>query len=167
VWTYERPLEAASFIAGHAAFYWDRLDEWFVEDEQVFGHPRDPFHRLDIYRTKRRVRVMLGGEVLADSVRSLALFETALPPRFYIPADDVRTELLEPSEQRTRCAYKGSASYWHVRAGGELHEDIAWTYPEPDDDALEVRDLVAFFNERVELELDGVPQERPVTQWSS
>ena len=166
VWAYAHPLDAASFIAGHAAFYWDRLDEWFVEDEQVFGHPRDPFHRIDVYRTTRRVRVSVDGELLADSVRALALFETALPPRFYLPADDVRTELLEPSETRTRCAYKGSASYWHVRVGDTLHDDLAWTYADPDDDARGIRDRIAFFNERVDLEVDGVAQERPVTQWS-
>lgn len=166
VWAYEHPLEPASFLAGHAALYWDRVDEWFVEDEQVFGHPRDPYHRIDIYRTTRPVRISVDGEVLAETVRALALFETALPPRYYIPADDVRTELLELSETRTRCAYKGSASYWHVRVGDTLHDDLAWTYPEPDDDAREVRDLIAFFNERVDLEVDGVMQERPRTQWS-
>lgn len=166
VWAYEDPLDGASFVAGHAALYWDRVDEWFVEDEEVFGHPRDPYHRIDVYRTTRHVRVLVDGEVVADSVRALALFETALPPRFYLPADDVRTDLFEPSATRTRCAYKGSAQHWHVRVGDALHEDVAWTYAEPDDDAREVRDLIAFYNERVDLELDGVPHERPVTQWS-
>jgi uncharacterized protein (DUF427 family) len=166
VWAYARPLEPASFLAGHAAFYWDRLDEWLVEDEHVFGHPRDPYHRIDVYRTTRHVRVSLGGEVLADSTRALALFETGLPPRYYLRPDDVRTDLLEPSEKQTRCAYKGCASYWHARAGGELHDDLAWTYAEPDGDARDVRDLIAFFGERVDLELDGMLQARPVTQWS-
>jgi uncharacterized protein (DUF427 family) len=166
VWAYENPLEPAAFLEGHAAFYWDKLDEWFVEDEQVFGHPRDPYHRIDVYRTTRRVRISVDGETIADSVRALALFETALPPRFYLPADDVRTELLEPSETKTRCAYKGSASYYHVRIGDTLHDDLAWTYPEPDDDARDIRDLIAFFNERVDVEVDGEAQERPRTQWS-
>lgn len=164
VWPYEQPLEPASFITGHAAFNWDLLDEWYVEDEQVYGHPRDPFHRVDVYRTTRHVRVSVDGELRADSVRALVLFETALPPRFYLPA--VLTGLLEPSDKRTRCAYKGLASYWHVRAGDTLHEDLAWTYPEPDDDARDVRDLIAFFNERVDIAIDRVAQERPVTQWS-
>ena len=75
-------------------------------------------------------------------------------------------ELLEPSETKTRCAYKGVASYWHVRAGDTLHEDLTWAYPEPERDALSVRDLICFFNERVDLEVDGEAQERPVTQWS-
>ena len=105
-------------------------------------------------------------DLVAESTRAVALFESGLPPRFYLPAEDVRMELLEPSETKTRCAYKGVASYWHVRAGETLHEDLAWTYPEPERDALSIRDLICFFNERVDLEVGGEAQERPVTQWS-
>lgn len=153
VWAYERPLEPAPFLAGHMALYWEAVDEWFAEDEQLFGHPRDPYSRIDVYRTTRRVRVHVAGEVVADSVRARALFETGLPTRWYLPPEDVRLELLEPSPTRTRCAYKGSASYWHVRAGGELHEDLAWSYPAPQHDAEPVRDLIAFLNERAEIEV--------------
>jgi len=166
VWNYPEPIDPAAFLSGHAAFYWGKLDEWWVEDEQVFGHPRDPYHRIDTYRTTRPVRVSVDGEVVAESTRAIALFESGLPPRFYLPAEDVRMELLEPSETKTRCAYKGVASYWHVRAGDTLHEDLTWAYPEPERDALSVRDLICFFNERVDLEVDGEAQERPVTQWS-
>ena len=166
VWTYRQPIAPAAFLAGHAAFYWGKLDEWWVEDEQVFGHPRDPYHRIDTYPTTRRVRISIDGEVVAESTRAVALFESGLPPRFYLPAEDVRMGLLEPSETKTRCAYKGVASYWHVRAGDTLHDDLAWTYPEPDRDGQAIRDLVCFFNERVDLEVDGEAQERPRTQWS-
>ena len=154
VWAYEQPLDHAEFLRGHVAFSWHVPDEWFAEDEQLFGHPRDPYSRIDVYRTSRRVRVSVGGETIADSVRTRALFETALPTRYYFPPEDVRLDLLEPSAKRTRCAYKGSASYWHVRAGGELHEDLAWTYASPQHDAEPVRDLIAFFNERVDLEIN-------------
>jgi uncharacterized protein (DUF427 family) len=166
VWAYREPLEPAGFLAGHAALYWNRVDEWWIEDERVFGHPRDPYHRIDVFETRRRVRVLVEGEEIADSRRARVLFETGLPPRFYLPRDDVRMELLEPSTKQTRCAYKGVASYWHARAGGELHEDLVWTYPEPDYDGQRIAGLVCFFNERVVLELDGEPQGRPVTQWS-
>jgi len=166
VWTYREPLAPAAFLARHAAFYWGKLDEWWVEDEQVFGHPRDPYHRIDTYPTTRRVRISIDGEVVAESTRAVALFESGLPPRFYLPAEDVRMGLLEPSETKTRCAYKGVASYWHVRAGDTLHDDLAWKYPEPDRDGQAIRDLVCFFNERVDLEVDGEAQERPRTQWS-
>jgi uncharacterized protein (DUF427 family) len=166
VWTYRDPLAPAAFLAGHAAFYWQKLDSWFVEDEQVFGHPRDPYHRIDTYRTSRPVRVAVDGVVVAESTRTVALFESGLPPRFYVPVEDVRADLLEPSDTTTRCAYKGVASYRHVRVGDTLHEDLAWTYEEPDDDGRPIRGLLCFFNERVDLEVDGRAQERPVTQWS-
>ena len=166
VWTYREPIAPASFLVGHAAFYWAKLDEWLVEDEQVLGHPRDPYHRIDTYRTTRPVRVSLDGETIAESSRAVALFESGLPPRFYLPAEDVRTELLEPSETKTRCAYNGVASYWHVRMGDTLHDDLAWTYEEPDDDGRPIRGLICFFNERVDLEVGGQTQERPLTQWS-
>jgi uncharacterized protein (DUF427 family) len=166
VWGYREPIESAPFLRGHVAFYWSALDEWFAEDAQLFGHPRDPYARIDVYPSTRHVRVSRDGELLAETRRAKALFETGLPTRWYIPAADVRTELLVPSPTKTRCAYKGSASYWHVRVGGELVEDLVWTYTEPQHDAEPVRDLLCFFNERVELELDGEPQERPQTQWS-
>jgi uncharacterized protein (DUF427 family) len=166
VWAYRDPIAPAAFLAGHAAFYWRKLDEWFVEDEQVFGHPRDPYHRIDTYRTSRPVRISVDGEAAAESTRAVALFESGLPARFYLPAEDVRMDLLEPSEKTSRCAYKGIASYWHVRAGDTLHEDLAWTYAEPNTDVDAIRGLISFFNERVDLELGGQIQERPVTQWS-
>jgi uncharacterized protein (DUF427 family) len=166
VWAYPEPIEPASFLAGHVAFYWGAVDEWFAEDAQIYGHPRDPYARIDVYPTSRRVRVLLGGEVVADSTRTRALFETNLPTRFYFPPEDVRLDLLETSQTRSRCAYKGSASYWHVRAGGELHDDLAWTYREPQHDGEPVKELIAFFNERVDLEVDGEVQERPHTQYS-
>jgi uncharacterized protein (DUF427 family) len=166
VWGYEEPIEPASFLRGHVALYWHVPDEWFAEDQQLFGHARDPYSRIDVYRTSRRIRVSVGGETIADSVRARALFETGLPTRYYFPPEDVRLDFLEPSPKRTRCAYKGSASYWHVRAGGELHDDLAWAYPDPHHDAEPVRDLIAFFNERVDLDVDGEAQDRPRTQWS-
>jgi uncharacterized protein (DUF427 family) len=166
VWAYLEPIDSARFLAGHMALYWNRVDAWFAEDELLLGHPRDPFHRIDVHATTRRVRVLLDGEVLAESVRAVGLFETALPPRWYLPAEDVRTELLEPSETKTRCAYKGLASYLSARVRGRLVEDLVWSYPEPQHEAEQVRGLLCFFNERVDLELDGELMERPRTQWS-
>jgi uncharacterized protein (DUF427 family) len=166
VWAYEDPIEPAAFLRGHAALEWNAVDEWFAEDAQLFGHPRDPYQRIDVWETSQHVRVVVGGEVVADTRRAKMLVETGLPPRYYLPLADVRFELLEPSPTKTRCAYKGSASYWHVRAGSAFEDDLAWTYRDPQHDAEQVRDRVAFFNERVDLELDGAVQERPRTQWS-
>jgi uncharacterized protein (DUF427 family) len=165
-WVFEDPVADASFLRDHVAFEWGAIDEWFAEDEQLFGHPRDPYSRIDVFKSTRRVRVSLDGELLAESRRPKVLYETALPPRFYLPPDDVRTELLVPSSTRTRCAYKGSASYWHVALGDRVVEDLVWTYRDPQHDAKPVADHLCFFNERVDLEVDGERMERPRTQWS-
>jgi uncharacterized protein (DUF427 family) len=165
-WVFEEPIPEAAFLSGHIAFEWGAIDEWFAEDEQIFGHPRDPYSRIDVFKSTRHVRISLRGELLAESRRSNVLYETALPPRFYLPPDDVRTELLVPSSSRTRCAYKGSASYWHVKVGDRVVEDLVWTYRDPQHDAAPVADLLCFFNERVDLAVDGEGIERPRTQWS-
>ena len=154
------------FLAGLVTLDWDAMDEWFVEDEQLFGHPKDPYSRIDVLKTTRHVRVLLDGEVLADTRRSLMLLEATLPPRFYIPPEDARTERLEPSSNRSRCAYKGSAAYWHVRVGDRLVPDLVWAYPVAAREVDLIRDHLCFFNERVDLELDGEAGERPATQWS-
>jgi len=165
-WSYTDLPDSASFLRGLVALDFGAMDEWFCEDEQLHGHPRDPYSRIDVFRTSRHVRVSLEGELLAETRRASALFETGLPPRFYFPHKDVRAELLEPSSLRTRCAYKGSASYWSVRLGDRLVEDLVWAYLDPEHDAEPIRDLYCFFNERVDLEVDGEPLERPRTQWS-
>jgi uncharacterized protein (DUF427 family) len=153
-------------LAGLVALRWNAMEEWLEEDEPALKHPRDPFHRLDVRSTSRHVRVSLHGEVVAESRRTKLLFETGLPPRFYFPPEDVRQDALVRSDTRTTCAYKGHASYWSVRAGAELEEDLVWYYRQPLHDALALRDMLAFFNERVDLEVDGERWERPVTGWS-
>jgi uncharacterized protein (DUF427 family) len=163
-WEYPDPIEGAPALAGLIGFYWDPLEHWYEEDEEVFVHPRDPFHRVDVLPTSRRVRVSLGGQLLAESTRAQVLHETGLPPRWYLPREDVRLDLLEPTPGlRTRCPYKGITSgYWS--AGDE--EGVAWTYSDPLPAVEPIRDHVAFFNERVDLEVDGRAEERPRTQWS-
>src|SRR3954447_762888 len=131
VWGYPEPLDDAPPLAGYVALYWNKLDAWYEEDEEAIVHPRDPYHRVDVVRSSRHVVVRVGEQVIAESTRPLALFETGLPTRWYLPEDDVRTELLAPSDTRTGCAYKGFASYWSVRLGDELEEDVVWTYREP------------------------------------
>ena len=166
VWSYPDPIEGAPPLAGLLAFYWDSMDEWLEEDEPAIVHARDPYHRVDVVDTSRHVRVLVNGEVVADTTRARALFETGLPTRWYIPAQDVRSELLVESEKRTGCAYKGFASYRSLEAGGERQEDLVWSYAEPRREAERIRGYLAFFNERVDIELDGELQERPLTQWS-
>jgi uncharacterized protein (DUF427 family) len=150
----------------YVAIKWAAMDRWLEEEEELLGHPRDPFSRVDVRQSSRHVVVRLDGEVLAETHRPTLLFETGLPVRFYMPPDDVREELLVPSSTRTICAYKGKASYWSVRIGDELHEDLAWFYPDPFPDNRQIQGLVAFFNERTDISVDGEEIGRPQTQWS-
>ena len=165
-WSYPEPIAGAPPLAGLLAFYWRALDAWFEEDEEVFVHPRDPYHRVDVLGTSRQVRIAVHGGTVAESGRALVLFETGLPPRYYLPPEDVRADVLVPSETTTRCPYKGVASYWSVEAGGTLEDDLVWSYQEPVRQVAELAGRLCFFNERVDLELDGELQERPQTQWS-
>src|SRR5918993_5699128 len=166
VWSYPEPIDSARPIAGYLAFYWRKMDHWYEEDEEVFVHPRDPYHRVDVLESSRHVRVKVAGEVVAETQRPTILFEAGLPPRYYILEEDVRMELLEASEKTTQCPYKGVASYYSVEAGDGRVEDLVWYYPEPIPEAGKIEGLLAFFNERVDLEVDGEVQERPRTQWS-
>ncbi|MDQ3913608.1 MAG: DUF427 domain-containing protein [Actinomycetota bacterium] len=165
-WSYPEPIDSCPPIAGYLAFYWRKMDHWYEEDEEVFVHPRDPYHRVDILDSSRHVKVTVNGEVVAKTERPKVLFETGLPPRYYFPPEDVREDVLVESEKSTRCPYKGIASYWSVEAGGELIEDLIWYYPEPIPEAGKIKGRLAFFNEKVDLEVDGEEQERPQTQWS-
>ena len=147
---------------GFVEIDWDAADEWLEEDEVLLGHARDPFKRIDCRRTSRQIRVSIGGEVVAETRRAVALFETNLPTRWYIPRDDVLAELTRNESRRTTCAYKGHATHWDV--AGE--EAIAWSYELPLNDAVPVRSMIAFYNERADIEVDGELEERPRTQWS-
>jgi uncharacterized protein (DUF427 family) len=152
-------------LAGYVALDFRAFDGWLEEDEPNVGHPRDPFHRIDVLASSRHVRLELDGQVLAESSRPMLLFETMLPARCYLPREDIRAELI-PSDTHTYCAYKGQASYWSVTVGGRTVPDIAWTYPEPLHDATQVRGHTAFFDERIDMIVDGERHERPITPWS-
>jgi uncharacterized protein (DUF427 family) len=149
-------------LADHVIVDFDGFDTWWEEDEQNVAHPRDPFHRIDIVHSSRHVLVRHDGQVLGESTAPRVLFEPPLPPRYYLPREDVRADLLVASGTTTWCAYKGRAAYLSTATG----PDVAWSYPEPLREAREVTDRIAFFDERVELVVDGVALERPVTPWS-
>lgn len=155
-----RPTDDA--LSGYVIVDFDAVDEWFEEDERNLAHPRDPFHRIEIVHSSRSVRVERDGELLAASSRPYLLFEAPLPVRYYLPPEDVRDGILRPSPTRTLCAYKGRASYWSL----DHEDDVAWSYPEPLREAAEVTGRIAFFNERVDLVVDGTRLDRPVTPWS-
>src|SRR6478609_8091537 len=163
-WTHPRPTGDLAALADHVTFSWRQLD-WFEEDEQALVHARDPHKRVDTLRSSRQVEVRVEGELVARSVRPLLLFENPLPIRFYLPFEDVRTELFVASDLVTMCPYKGRARYWSVQVGKTLVPDLAWSYPDPIPENPKIKDLVCFFNERVELTVDGVLQERVHTPW--
>lgn len=167
-WYYPEVLpDAPDELQGRIAFYFDRMDRWLEEAEEIGVHPRDPYHRIDVLATDRHIRITLDSELLAETRRALALFETGLPTRWYIPSEDVVARL-EPSDTATHCPYKGEASYHSVRLGtDELKEDLIWCYREPLAEVGRIAGALCFFNERVDLELDGEAQERPESPWSS
>ncbi len=167
VWGYPVPYDEVAAIGDYVAFYWDRVDHWYEEDEEIFVHPRDPYKRVDAIASSRPVRVIVGGETVAETIRARFLFETRLPTRYYIPPEDVRMDLLVPSDKSTACPYKGRARYWSVKIGDQLFPDIVWSYPEPIAECPKIKGHLAFFNEHVDAILvDGVEVPRPVTSWS-
>jgi len=147
-------------------FDWDAMDEWLEEDEPVYVHPRDPYTRVDILASSRHVRVEVDGVTVADSDRPRILFETGLPPRYYLPLPDIRAELLIPSGTQTHCPYKGTAGYWSVDAGHGVHHDLVWIYRAPLPESQKIAGLACFYNEKVDIYLDGELQQRPRTHFS-
>ena len=153
-------------VAGTVRFEWDAL-RWFEEDEPIYVHPRSPYTRVDALRSHRHVRVELDGVVLADTGSPVILFETGLPTRYYIDPTDVAFEHLEPSGTETMCPYKGTTSgYWSVRVGEVVHPDLAWTYHYPVPAVAPIAGLVAFYNEKLDIAVDGVALPRPQTHFS-
>lgn len=146
--------------------HFDAMDEWLEEDEPIYVHPRDPYKRVDVLASSRHVVVEVDGVTVADSRQPRILFETSLPPRYYVPLSDVRMDLLRPSQTRTHCPYKGTAAYWTVDTGRGVHEDIVWIYRAPLPESQKVAGLACFYNEKVDITLDGERLDRPRTPFS-
>jgi uncharacterized protein (DUF427 family) len=148
-------------------FSWSAFDAWFEEDEQVFVHPRNPYTRVDALRSSRHLRVESKGTVLAETSSPVLCFETGLPTRYYIDRTDVDFTHLVPSDTQTACPYKGTTSgYWSAEVELRIHPDIAWTYDFPTRELLPIAGLIAFYNEKIDVFLDGVELERPQTHLS-
>jgi uncharacterized protein (DUF427 family) len=148
------------------AFTWSAMDHWFEEDEEVHVHPRSPYVRVDILPSSRKVRVEIDGVTVAASDHPTLLFETGLPTRYYFAKPDVRLDLLVTTETTTACPYKGTARYWSVVIGDTVHDDFAWAYDYPLPESIRIAGLICFYNERVDLFVDGEHQERPRTKFS-
>ena len=170
----ERPAAARVYgadaidgLVDTVRFEFDALDAWFEEDERIFVHPRNPYARVDALRSSRHVRVSLDGVVLAESSATVMVFETGLPTRYYFDRTAVHFEHLAPTQSQTSCPYKGTTSgYWSAHVGDTVHPDIAWTYDFPTAALLPIAGLIAFYNERTDIAIDGVALPRPVTPFS-
>jgi uncharacterized protein (DUF427 family) len=159
----ESPIEA---LRDAVRLDFAAMDEWLEEDEPIYVHPRSPYSRVDILASSRHVRVEIDGVTVAESRSPRILFETGLPPRYYLPLPDVRMDLLVPSDTRTSCPYKGTAGYWSVEVNGERYEDYVWIYRTPLPESQKIAGLACFYNEKVDLYVDGVAQGRPRTPFS-
>jgi uncharacterized protein (DUF427 family) len=162
-WYAESPI---ADLAGMIRFDWDAMDAWFEEDEEVYVHPRDPYTRVDVLQSSRHVRVEVDGVTVAESHQPRLLFETGLPTRYYVPKTHVRMDLLTPTASTTQCPYKGTAQYYAVNVNGTTHDDVVWWYQHPTLESATLAGYVSFYNERVDLYVDGVLQERPRTPFS-
>lgn len=166
-WSYLSPPPECAAIKDYFSFEWGKMDHWYEEEEEIFVHPRDPYKRVDVLQSSRHVRIVVSGETVADTQRPRILFETNHPVRYYIPCDDVRMELLESSSTKSRCPYKGIASYWSVKIGDEHFPDLVWGYQEPIPECPKIKGLFCFFQEReATIYVDGEQVPVPETNWS-
>ncbi len=167
-WSYNETSKAApENLKKFIAFDWNAMDNWFEEDEEVHIHPRDPYHRIDTCLSSRHVRIEISGNTVAETFSPVLLFETGLPMRFYIKKTDVKMNLLEPTDFKTGCPYKGIASYYSVKVNGETMENVVWTYPYPNEEVAKIKDLVAFFTEKLDdVFVDGKRFPKVKTKWS-
>lgn len=160
------PPQSHDEIKEFVTFQWSAMDAWYEEEERIYVHPRDPYKRVDVLPSSRHIKIVLDGVTLAESDRPHLLFETGLPTRYYIPPEDVEMDLLESTDKHTRCPYKGKASYYSIRLGDELYENYVWTYPDPIEECPKIEGLLAFYNEKVDIVLDGELMDKPRTHWS-
>jgi uncharacterized protein (DUF427 family) len=133
---------------GYVTVPWDAVDAWFEEDEQIFGHPRNPYHRVDCLRSHRALRVEAVGTTLVDTTETMVVHETALDPRLYVDRRAVRVELTR-SQLETYCPYKGTATYWNVVVDGVVLSDVAWSYEDALPESLPLQGLLSFDDQRV------------------
>lgn len=165
-WRYSQPDPDHAPLRDYIALRWERMDHWYEEDEEQFVHARDPYKRVDAMPSTRHIRVIVDDVTLAESSRPTLLFETGLPTRYYLPPQDVDARYLVPSELQTACPYKGTAGYYSIRIGDSLQKNLVWTYRDPIPEQPKIRGLLAFYNEKVDIYVDGELETRPVTQWS-
>ncbi|PJF44056.1 MAG: hypothetical protein CUN55_05900 [Phototrophicales bacterium] len=152
--------ETEGSLDGYLTFTWREMDAWYEEAEEIFGHPRSPYHRVDVRRSDRHVRVVIDGVTVAETTNALFLFETGIRTRYYIPQEDIRMDLLSRTDTQTICPYKGFASYWSVTINGNVYEDIVWAYEDPFPEASPIKGALSFYNEKLDIYVDGVLEDK-------
>jgi uncharacterized protein (DUF427 family) len=163
-WSYLNPIEQSQAIKGYIAFYWDQVDAWFEEEEEIFVHARDVYKRVDAIQSSRHIEIILNGRKVADSHRPVIVFETGVPVRYYLPKEDVNQDVLTESALNTSCPYKGTASYWSATVDGVTYDNIVWSYLNPIPEIPKITGLLSFYNEQVDAVIvDGVRDPEP--QW--
>ena len=148
------PNEPEPDAAGYVRVAWDAVDEWYEEEERVFMHPRNPYHRVDCVPTSRRLRVMAEGVVLVDTTTTMGVYETSLPPLLYVSREQLRADVLAPSATTSYCPYKGTATYWSADVGGKRLSDVAWSYDEPNPECRAIRSHLCFDGAKIDVQAD-------------
>lgn len=149
-----RAADGSPLLGDHVTVEYAAMDWWFEEDDSIYAHPRDPYHRVDVRSASSHMVVRHAGEVVAESDRPKLLFETSLPVRYYLPFDDIRIDLLVKSEMVSECPYKGDGQHWHLRVGADEVVDAAWNLPHPLPEGLAAAGHVCFYPDKVEIEVD-------------
>ena len=163
--TFDSP-EGRPDLSGYIAFDWHAMDTWYEEEEVALLHPRNPYHRVDTLPSSRHIKVVVDGVTIAETDRPYLLFETSLPTRYYIPQDDVNMEYLVKTDTHTICPYKGEADYWSIQIGDTVHQDVVWGYLDPIPEIPKIKGLMAFYNEKLDIYVDGELESRPRTIFS-
>ena len=153
--SFDAPPDAASALADHVVFDLDKVDAWYLDDDLGYAHPRNPYHRVDVHMSQSKVVVRSGAVTIAETSGPAILYETGMPPRFYLPPDAIQPTVLSKSETVSQCPYKGDGQHWHVRAEGGRIDDAAWSLTTPMGDALRIPHWISFYPDKVTVEVDG------------
>ena len=165
-WCYKSPIASAENIAGYVAFYFKLMDHWYEDDDEIFIHPNDPFVRIDVRKSSQPLRVVIGGETVAETTSACLLYETGSITRYYIPKEDIRMDLLQPTDLQTSCPYKGTSTYWTVQINGDKFENVVWSYLTPHPGVADIKGLLCFYNEKVDkILIDGTPASTSKILW--
>jgi uncharacterized protein (DUF427 family) len=150
----ELPAEPEPQAPGFVHVPWDAVDTWLEEGRELVHYPPNPYHRVDCRPTSRQLRVSAAGTTLVDTRDTVIVFETALEPRLYVDPAQVRTDLLQRSQTSSYCNYKGFATYWSAVIGGDVVDDIAWSYPDPPPESLPIKGFLSFDAARADVQAE-------------